>query len=442
MSTQMLRARAGEVTPEIEMVARDEQRSPEEIRQGVANGTIVIPANRGHQGLRPIGIGRTLRTKVNVNLGASSLVHFVDEELEKVRLALALGADAIMDLSTGGEVREIRARILAECWRPLGTVPIYEAPVIAPHVSELDAADLLQIVERQAQEGVDFMTIHAGLLRRHVPLVGQRLIPVVSRGGALMLHWMQRRNAENPWYERFDDLLSIAREYDVTLSLGDGLRPGCLHDATDAAQLGELQVLGELVRRCRAAGVQAMVEGPGHIPLNQIERNMQLEREWCDDAPFYVLGPVVTDCAPGYDHITGAVGGAWAAWHGAAMLCYVTPAEHLGLPTLQDVREGLIAFKIAAHAADVARGIPGARERDDRISFARVHMDWAGQFENALDPDAARQRHAAYNARAGRSASEGQDYCTMCGPNFCPMRLVQPTDNVPARTADVPAHSR
>jgi phosphomethylpyrimidine synthase len=326
-------------------------------------------------------------------------------------------------------VRDIRRKIRAACDRPLGTVPIYEAAAETDDPADLTPEMLLRTIEAQAREGVDFMTIHAGLLRAHLPAAQHRLLGIVSRGGALLAHWMNRRGLENPLYERFDDVLAICREHEVTLSLGDGLRPGCIADATDEAQLAELQALGGLVRRCRAAGVQAMVEGPGHVPLREIERNMRLEREWCDDAPFYVLGPLVTDCAPGYDHITGAIGGAWAAEHGAAMLCFVTPREHLGLPDADDTRRGLIAFRIAAHAADVAAGRPGARARDDAMSRARAAFDWEEQFRLALDPDEARRRFG------GDLNTRGTDHCTMCGPKYCPMRLRRlenPPDGVTA----------
>ncbi|MBN1268393.1 MAG: phosphomethylpyrimidine synthase ThiC [Kiritimatiellae bacterium] len=424
--TQMPAARAGRITAAMQAVARKESRPPEFIRDGVAAGRIVIPCNPRHAALDPIGIGRALLTKINANLGNSPLAGSASDELAKLRCAVGLGADAVMDLSTGAGIEDIRLRILAGTSAPVGTVPIYEAVSLADDPMDLTPELLLDVIEAQAAQGVDFMTLHAGLLSRHVPLVRQRLAGIVSRGGALLATWMQKHRQENPLFAHFDRVLDICRTHDVTISLGDGLRPGCLADASDAAQFGELEVLGDLVRRSRRAGVQAMVEGPGHIPLNEIEMNMRREDELCDGAPFYVLGPVVTDCAPGYDHITAAIGAAQAALHGAAMLCYVTPREHLGLPDLEDVRQGVVAFKIAAHAADVALGRPGARERDDAISRARVAFDWEKQFELALDPERARRMRAEALAAAGQTPPPTGDeapYCTMCGPGFCSMRI-------------------
>jgi phosphomethylpyrimidine synthase len=329
-----------------------------------------------------------------------------------------------MDLSTGGDIAKIRSSILDQSPIPVGTVPVYEATARAGGGAKLSAALILQVIEDQAKQGVDYMTIHAGLLRAHVPLALQRKMKIVSRGGALMAQWMELFDQENPFYSNFDRILEICLKYDVTLSLGDGLRPGCLADASDAAQFAELETLGELVKRSREAGVQAMVEGPGHVPFDQIEMNMRREREICDDAPFYILGPVVTDCAPGYDHLVGAMGGLMGAFHGAAMLCYVTPKEHIGLPEKEDVRNGLIAFKIAAHAADIALKRPGARERDDAISDARAAFDWDKQFALALDPDRAREYRAAALKDSGSETSHGDGhFCTMCGPDFCSMRI-------------------
>jgi phosphomethylpyrimidine synthase len=338
-----------------------------------------------------------------------------------------------MDLSTGAGVECVRAALLAHSRVALGTVPIYEAACGVADTNDLSSDLLLATIEAQARQGVDYMTVHAGLLARHVPLARERVLGIVSRGGAILARWMVTHGRENPFYERFDDILAICREHDVTLSLGDGLRPGCLADASDTAQFAELEVLGELVRRCRAAGVQAMVEGPGHIPLDQVAMNMEREREVCEDAPFYILGPVVTDCAPGYDHITSAIGAAVGAMHGAAMLCYVTPKEHLGLPNARDVRDGVIAYRIAAHAADIAKGIPGSRERDDAISRARAEFDWERQFELALDPERARELRAealAEHDAATGSATPGtaggrhpERCCTMCGPRFCSIRV-------------------
>lgn len=435
--TQIQLARNGICSEAIERVAAHERRSAETIRQGVAAGRIVIPCNVNHSGLDPIGIGRELRTKINANIGNSSLAGGIVGELEKLEVAVKYGADTVMDLSTGEAVDEIRESIISHSRVPIGTVPIYEAVCRIPDTNDLSADMLLAVIEKQARQGVDYMTLHAGLLREHLPAAGKRVLGIVSRGGAILAQWMLANSRQNPLYDHFDDILEICRTHDVTLSLGDGLRPGCLADASDAAQFAELTVLGELVRRSRAAGVQAMVEGPGHIPLHEIQMNMEKERELCDDAPFYILGPVVTDCAPGYDHITSAIGAALGALHGAAMLCYVTPKEHLGLPNAKDVHEGVIAYKIAAHAADISRGIPGARDRDDQISQARAEFDWEKQFDLALDPDRARELRREAIAEREQKPGHGQedtklchlgrngreDFCTMCGPKFCSMRV-------------------
>ncbi len=427
VETQIKAAREGQITPPVRAVAESERLAPETIRDQVAKGLIVIPWNPTHAPKRPVGIGRSLRTKVNANLGNSALTGSMDDELEKLETAIRHGADTVMDLSTGPDADKIRSRILERSPVPLGTVPIYQAMDRVESIAELTADLMFEVVEFQARQGVDYMTIHAGFRATHIPLALKRKTGIVSRGGAILAAWMKHHGRENPFYEQFDRLLEICSEHDVTLSLGDGLRPGCLADASDDAQFAELETLGELVRRCRAAGVQAMVEGPGHIPMDQIQMNMRREQEICDDAPFYVLGPVVTDCAPGYDHITSAIGGAMAAMYGAAMLCYVTPKEHLGLPNAADVRAGVIA----AHAADIARGRSGARERDDAISDARFAFDWERQFELALDPDHAR----ALRAEALREsrvelppspvepAACDERYCTMCGPKFCAMRI-------------------
>ena len=418
--TQLHFAKKGEVTPAMRRVAERERLAPELVRDEVARGRLVIPANVRHTGLDPQGIGDAVTCKINTNIGGSPVRSCAAEELEKLELALSLGSDAVMDLTVGPHIREIRAALLARCPAPLGTVPIYEAMEQVSEPEELDPEALFDVIERQAEQGVDFMTVHAGLLAAHVPLAAKRLCGIVSRGGAILANWMMHHRRENPLYDQFDRLLGICRRYDVTLSLGDGLRPGCLADASDAAQFGELEVLGGLVRRCRAAEVQVMVEGPGHVPFDQIQMNMRKERELCDDAPFYILGPVVTDIAPGYDHITAAIGGAMGAFCGASMLCYVTPREHLGLPTLEDVRQGVIAFKIAAHAADVARGRPGARDRDDALSAARAAFDWERIFALSLDPERARKMHAESQARP-EDVQAG--YCSMCGPKHCAMKL-------------------
>lgn len=431
MSTQMTEAAVGAATPAMETVARDEGLNVEQVRAGVAAGRIVIPCNRHHTSLAPVGIGRELSTKINANIGNSAVSSDVGQEVDKLDTALRYGADAVMDLSTGEEVDRIRAEILSHCSAPVGTVPIYQALCMVDDPMQITADLLLRVIAGQAEQGVDFMTLHAGLLRRHLPAARKRLLGIVSRGGAITAKWMRRHERENPLYERFDEVLAICAEHDVTVSLGDGLRPGCLADASDEAQFGELDVLGELVVRCREAGVQVMVEGPGHVPLNQIPMNMEKEREICDDAPFYILGPVVTDCAPGYDHLTSAIGAAVGASHGAAMLCYVTPKEHLGLPNARDVRDGVVAYKIAAHAADVAKGVPGARDRDDAISRARARFNWEEQFELALDPDKARELRAEALEERGMVPEEADGeperdhYCTMCGPKFCSMRISQ-----------------
>ncbi len=424
--TQMTRARNGEITPEIAHVAQIEQLPAEQIREEVAAGTIVIPANINHTKLIACGIGRTLKTKINAHIGNSSLSSCPKQELVKLQNALQYGADTVMDLSTGANIINIRKQIIANSTAPIGTVPIYEVLARVENSDDITEEIILEVIREQAEQGVDYITIHAGLLHEHVAFAKKRLLRIVSRGGSILARWMNKFNKENPFYTAFDQILEICAKHDVTLSLGDGMRPGCLADASDEAQFAELAVLGELVRRSRAAGVQAMVEGPGHIPFNEIEMNMKREQELCDDAPFYILGPVVIDCAPGYDHITSAIGATMGAFHGAAMLCYVTPKEHLGLPNAEDVRNGVIAYKIAAHAADVALGKPGAIERDHAISKARADFDWEAQFDIALDP--ARARELRDEALAERSAATGVDhsqerFCTMCGPEFCSMRI-------------------
>jgi phosphomethylpyrimidine synthase len=424
--TQIEKAKQGEITTQMQQVADSEYLEAEFIRSEVAAGRLVIPANINHSNLQPIGIGKNLRTKINANIGNSSLTSCPKMELEKLEAALRYGADTVMDLSTGDNICEIRKSIIAGSSAPIGTVPIYEALSLVENPMDLNLDLLLEVVERQAEQGVDYMTIHAGLLKEHVPLAMKRLMKIVSRGGAVTAKWMLHHDKENPFYENFDRLLDICVKYDVTLSLGDGLRPGCLADASDEAQFGELAVIGELVVRCREAGVQVMVEGPGHVPLDQIEMNMKKEDELCDGAPFYILGPVVTDCAPGYDHITSAIGGTLGAFYGASMLCYVTPKEHLGLPNAEDVRNGVIAYKIAVHAADIALKRPKARERDDAISRARMNFDWEKQFELALDPDRAREfRKEALDEqeKPHNDGIEDTDFCTMCGPKYCSMKI-------------------
>lgn len=425
-NTQPALAKAGVITPAMKQVAAQEQLSEETIRAGVAAGTIVIPANINHRNLVPIGIGRILKTKINANIGNSAVASCPRQELEKLDRALRYGADTVMDLSTGGNINQIRQSIISHSPAPIGTVPMYEVLARCKSVDNLSESFILDVMREQAEQGVDYMTIHAGLLRSQIPAACRRVLRIVSRGGSILAAWMQKFDRENPFYTAFDEILEICRKYDVTLSLGDGMRPGCLADASDEAQFAELAILGELVERCRAADVQAMVEGPGHIPFHEVAMNMRKEQKLCGDAPFYVLGPVVTDCAPGYDHITSAIGATMAAYSGAAMLCYVTPKEHLGLPNARDVRDGVIAYKIAAHAADIALGKPGARDRDDAISRARAEFDWEKQFELALDPEKARELRA--EALAERELPPDHDsgderFCTMCGPNFCSVRI-------------------
>jgi phosphomethylpyrimidine synthase len=418
--TQMSKARQGQITPEMETVAQDEKLAVGRIRDELAKGRLVIPANIVHANLHAVGIGIELRCKINANIGNSPLASNAQSELDKLDVALKYGADAVMDLSTGKGIDDIRLGMLKRCTAPLGTVPIYEIAEKVERIEDVTSYAILDVIEKQASQGVDFMTIHCGLLKNMLPLASRRLTGIVSRGGAIIAKWMSHHTKENPFYTHFDEILEIARGYDVTLSLGDGLRPGSLADASDAAQFAELEVLGELTRRAWARDVQVMVEGPGHVPFDQIEYNVKRQIELCNGAPFYVLGPIVTDIAAGYDHIASAIGGTMAAVSGAAMLCYVTPREHLGLPGADDVRAGVIAHRIAAHAADVARGRPRARERDDAMSKARSAFDWEKQFQLALDGGRAKE----YRAEALACSSDGnEDYCTMCGPKFCAMKV-------------------
>jgi phosphomethylpyrimidine synthase len=420
--TQIEEARHGTITPEMEHVARREQLDPHLVRAEVARGRMVIPANKVHLrlGLEPMGIGIKAKCKINANIGNSAVTSDIDNELAKLKLAVDLGSDTVMDLSTGGNIDAIRAAIIAASPVPIGTVPIYQAVQQVKKVEDLTEQNLLDMVELQARQGVDYMTLHAGILRDYVPLTAHRVTGIVSRGGSLIAMWMLAHKKENPLYTRFDDLCAIMREYDVTWSLGDSLRPGSIADASDAAQFAELRTLGELTRRARERGCQVMVEGPGHVPMDQIQMNMEKQAVECDEAPFYVLGPLVTDIAPGYDHITSAIGAALAGWHGASMLCYVTPKEHLGLPEVEDVRQGVIAYKIAAHAADLARHRPGARARDDSLSRARFAFDWEEQFRLSLDPETARRMH---DETLPQEAFKTAAFCSMCGPKFCSMRI-------------------
>ena len=416
-TTQMDAARRGILTPELETVARKEQMRPEELMPLVAEGKVAIPANRLHTCLDAQGIGSMLRTKINVNLGVSRDCKDYDVEMEKVRSAVSMGAEAIMDLSSHGDTQPFRRKLTAECPAMIGTVPVYDSVIhYQRDLDTLSARDFIDVIRLHAQDGVDFVTLHCGITRKTIDQIRKhkRKMNIVSRGGSLVFAWMCMTGEENPFYEYYDEILDICREYDVTISLGDACRPGCLADATDVCQIEELVRLGELTRRAWDKDVQVMVEGPGHVPLDQIAANMKVQQTICMGAPFYVLGPLVTDIAPGYDHITAAIGGAVAAMHGAAFLCYVTPAEHLALPNLDDVKQGIMASKIAAHAADIAKGVRGAREIDDKMGDARRALDWEGQWACALDPETAK------SIRAGR-APEHDDSCSMCG-KFCAVR--------------------
>ena len=419
---QILEARKGNITSEMESVARAEGVSADHVREGVAKGTIVITRNRVHTSITPLGVGKGLRTKVNANIGTSKERMSVDGEIEKLKAAVAAGADAVMDLSTGGPIIEIRKEILRQSTVSLGTVPIYQAAVetvgSGRSIVQMDPEVLFRVIEEQCAEGVDFITVHCGVTRASVERLQRqgRIMDVVSRGGAFHLEWILVNDAENPLYERYDRLVEIAKKYDVTLSLGDGMRPGCLADATDRAQIEELVILGELRDIAVDAGVQVMIEGPGHVPLNQVETNMRIQKELCKGAPFYVLGPLVTDVAPGYDHITSAIGGAIAGASGADFLCYVTPSEHLRLPDLEDVRQGVIASRIAAHAADIAKGVRGAMDWDTEMARRRKALDWKGQIELSIDPERARKLRES-------SMPKESDVCTMCG-EFCSMKGV------------------
>lgn len=450
VKTQMHYARKGIVTEEMQHVARNEYLSAAFVRDEIAAGRLVIPANINHPNLVPTAIGQGVRCKINANIGNSALDSDEGMELKKLHAALDSGADAVMDLSTGENIDGIRRTIVAHSTVPVGTVPLYEAAEQVENIEDLSVDQLFTVIERHAKQGVDFVTVHCGLLREHVDLALKRVTGIVSRGGALTARWMRMRREENPLYTHYDRLLEICREYDLTLSLGDGLRPGSLADASDSAQFAELAILGELTRRAREACVQVMVEGPGHIPFHEIEMNIRKQIELCDGAPFYVLGPLVTDIAAGHDHITSAIGGTMAAYCGASMLCYVTPTEHLGLPRVEDVRAGVIAHKIAAHAADIARKRPHARDRDDELSQARFNLNWERQFELLLDPQGARTiwergRTQTPVRPAGKCAStaalppsetscvqDEHEVCTMCGPKFCAMKLTRDVAKLPS----------
>lgn len=415
--TQYQIALCGELSPAMLAAARREHVAPELVRDCLASGTAVLPANPAHRGLQPVVIGRAFTTKVNANIGRSTETSTNDAELEKMHVATAAGTDTLMDLSVGTNLGLLRRAMLAECSVPFGTAPLYEAfSKVGGQIEALTKDALLDVIVEQAEHGVDFMTIHAGLLQSHIPLSLKRTMGIVSRGGALIAKWMLHHQCENPFFSHWEEILDICRRHDVTISLGDGLRPGCLADASDQAQFAELDELGRLVKRCWEHGVQVLVEGPGHIPFNEIATNVERQQRICFGAPFYVLGPVVTDIAPGYDHITSCIGATMAAYHGASLLCCVTPSEHLGLPSIDDVKAGIIAYRIAAHAADVAKQLPGARDRDDALACARKDFDWHRQFEIALDGKTARARY-----EQGRRQEE-EDHCSMCGKDFCAVR--------------------
>src|SRR3989338_448961 len=413
--TQLSKAKFGEISEEMKAIAKDENINVNILRLAVEEGSIVIPKSDLHKNIKPIGIGAGLRTKINANLGSSPAKADVDYELEKLKVAIKYGSDTVMDLSTGGDIDKIRQEITKNSTVPVGTVPIYQAAVEKGSIVELDENDFLKGIKKHIEGGVDFITVHCGVTKDSIPLLRKRLMGVVSRGGSFLVKWMQHHNKENPLYENFDKIIDMAKRHDVTLSLGDGLRPGCLKDATDKAQLYELKKLGELAKRAYEENVQVIIEGPGHVPLDQIEHNIKLEKEICNNAPFYVLGPLVTDIAPGYDHITSAIGGTLAAFYGADFLCYVTPSEHLGLPTIEEVKDGVIASKIAAHAADVARGIKGARDWDDKMSEARRDLNWSKMMELAINPEKAKEIRE-------RCMPEDPEVCSMCG-KFCSVKI-------------------
>lgn len=420
--TQVAAAREGTITEAMERVAERENRDPEFVREQVATGQAVIPANRHHDALDPMIIGREFATKVNANIGNSETTSDLETELRKLHTAVHYGADTVMDLGTGGQLDEIRESHLEHSPVPLGTVPLYEAVKQAGSPEDLTTDLLLEVIEKQAEQGVDYMTIHAGILAEHLPLTDGRTTGIVSRGGSIMASWMEAHGEQNPLFQVYDEICEIFAEHDVTFSLGDSLRPGSLADACDEAQYAELDTLGELTRRAWEYDVQVMVEGPGHVPMHRVAENVERQQAVCDGAPFYVLGPLVTDIAPGYDHITSAIGAAMAAQAGAAMLCYVTPKEHLGLPEAADVRDGLAAYRIAAHSGDVANELPGARDWDDALSEARYNFDWREQFRLALDPDRARDYH---DQTLPEDNYKEARFCSMCGVEFCSMRIDQ-----------------
>jgi phosphomethylpyrimidine synthase len=421
--SQMRYARQGFVTEEMRYVAQREKIAPELVRDEVARGRMIIPANINHPELEPMAIGVESLCKINANIGNSAVTSEIGEELKKLHTAVHYGADTVMDLSTGGDIHQIREAILRHSPVPIGTVPIYEAVSRVKRIEDLNANVMLEVIEEQAEQGVDYMTIHAGVLVQYLPLISKRITGIVSRGGAILAQWMAHHHKQNFLYECFDDICKIFAKHDVSFSLGDGLRPGCIADASDAAQFAELKTLGELTKKAWEYDVQVMIEGPGHVPLDKIKEQVDKERELCYEAPFYTLGPLVTDIAPGYDHITSAIGAAMIGWHGAAMLCYVTPKEHLGLPNEKDVKDGIIAYKIAAHAADLARHRPGAQDRDDALSYK---FDWEKQCALSLDPETARSMH---DETLPDDYYKEVSFCSMCGPKFCSMNYSSKVDD-------------
>ena len=423
--SQMHYARQGVITEEMAYVARREKLAPELVREEVACGRMIIPANINHPELEPMAIGVASLCKINANIGNSAVTSNIEEELKKLHTAVHYGADTVMDLSTGGDIHEIREAILRHSPVPIGTVPIYQAISRVKRIEDLSPELMLEVIEEQAEQGVDYMTIHAGVLIQYLPMVAKRITGIVSRGGAILAQWMAHHRQQNFLYERFDDISKIFKKYDVSFSLGDGLRPGSIADASDEAQFAELKTLGELTKAAWEHDVQVMIEGPGHIPLDKIKEQVDKERQLCYEAPFYTLGPLVTDIAPGYDHITSAIGAAMIGWHGAAMLCYVTPKEHLGLPNEKDVKDGIIAYKIAAHAADIARHRPGAQDRDNALSFTRYKFDWEKQFALSLDPETARSMH---DETLPDDYYKEAAFCSMCGPKFCSMNYSSKVD--------------
>jgi phosphomethylpyrimidine synthase len=423
--SQMHFARKGLITEEMAYVAKREQISVELVRDEIAAGRLIIPANINHPELEPMAIGIASKCKVNANIGNSAVTSNIDEELRKLHMAVQFGADTVMDLSTGGNIPEIRDAILRHSPVPIGTVPIYEALNRVKRLEDLNIDVYLEVIEEQAEQGVDYFTVHAGLLIQYVPMVAKRITGIVSRGGAILAQWMTHHHKQNFLYENFDRIVKVMAKHDVSFSLGDGLRPGSVADAADEAQYAELKTLGELTAKAWQSDVQVMIEGPGHVPLDKIKEQVDKEVEYCFGAPFYTLGPLVTDIAPGYDHITSAIGAALIGWHGASMLCYVTPKEHLGLPNEKDVKDGMIAYKIAAHAADIARHRPGARDRDDAISYARYTFDWEKQFALSIDPETARSMH---DETLPDDYYKDAAFCSMCGPKFCSMNWSSKVD--------------